>query len=189
MAISVQALTINWGSGGQVSFADGTGGSTLYEDSGYVGGSVGLFYLGNISDTLLTAGDLNGSMAWATNDELGYDFLTQGSTFTIKTSNFANYVKNGQIVEGDVFAVFFIYDNGMVSDFYTDDLLSSVYDGSWTAPVGFSDTTTCNIYANASGAFLTPPGDLFIPPVPEPATALLAFAGLAMMICRRKKQK
>ncbi len=180
MAISAQAVTIKWGSGGQINVVEDP--AALLVNSSLAGiSAIGLFYLGNTGGTLLTASELTAADAIATSSTVGTKSTTS-STFTVQS--FTAYgITAGDIVAGDVFAVFFVYNDDSVSQFFTSAALTTAFNSTYTFTGAETDSTVgIAAYGNVTGA-----APVYVPaPVPEPATAALAIAGLAMLIRRRK---
>jgi len=177
LTVSAQAVTITWGSGGQVNIVDG-GVGTLMASSSLAGTtSIGLFYLGNSGGTLLTVDDVTVGDAIVTSSTLG----GKGSSTSTFTQNEYITAMSG-INAGDVFGVFFLYGNGSASQFFTDATLTTAFDSTYTFTGAETDSTVgIGAWGNASGTT----AQSYVP-VPEPATAALAIAGLAMLIRRRK---
>ncbi len=179
LAVSTQAVTISWGSGGQINIVD-EGVPTLMVSSSLAGTTaMGLFFLGNTGGSLLTVEDLTSADAIVTSSTVGGK-SSNSSTFT--TQEYLDLsIAAGDVVAGDVFAVFFIYDTGDVSGWYTDATLTTMFNSTYTFTGSETDSTTgIGTWGNAGGT-----GQVYVP-VPEPATAALAIAGLAMLIRRRK---
>ena len=178
MAVSAQAVTIAWGSGGQINVVDG-GVPTLMASSSLVGQTaMGLFYLGNTGGTVLTVDQLSVGDALVTSSAVGTKVGTNDSTFSTQTYTTAI----AGISAGDVFAVFFINnENSTVSAWFTDATLTTAFNSTYTFTGSETDLS------NGIGAFGNEGGTAAVyVPVPEPATAALALAGLAMLIRRRK---
>ena len=197
IAASAHAIGWSWGSGYQVYAADGNGNETTIRNSGLDLSEadrnyncLGLFYLGNTGDVggIKSITDLTGSDALAYNSTLGTRTTSNYNTFLEQGYEITKGVENGIVKAGDVFAIFWVGEDGeTLSAFYTDKSLTSTYDNTWTVPSGILEGQAgLTMYANGDGSINKL---IAYVPVPEPASGALAFAGLAIMVCRRKKQK
>ena len=185
MVISAQGITMKWGSTEQVFYTYGDGNAQLLHESGF-GGSIGIFFLGNdLNMATFDWSALSESDALEVSSELGKKATTLSTFVTVDT--YLSMEKSGDGKVGDVWAVLFIYEDGSVSPFYTDAYLSGIYQSWYTFNGTENDAMQIDLTGNG-GIGGGQEAYVFIP-IPEPATALLAFAGIAMMICRRKKQK
>ncbi len=139
-----------------------------------------LVYLG-INEAATTADKVTASMIVQTK-EASEIVRTAGSVAQMGKANVtANFTADN--VVGATYQVFFSYD-GVLKDLYTDADMTTV--ASMTATV-VQDATTQLFSANpttlyAAGSSGT---DTYVA-VPEPSTAALALAGLALLLKRRK---
>ena len=189
MAFSAQSAQINWGSQGALY----NGAQMMTTVNGYTTQGY-LVYLGPAGSTWVSAGfDPNAPIALggdvvrtASANALGqigtalspYTGLTPGSTvvgagpdiFTDGSSTFGIVFMS----TGGAFGTDTYYFLGSPFAFDTTDT---------TAPGTYASTTSTYTYGQAvpSGSTWTP-----VTPIPEPGTAALALAGLALLIRRRK---
>lgn len=185
MTVSTQAVTMTWGPDAQCYIVDQNSHvATVYKNAG-VNGAIGLFYLGNTlsEDPLKTVTDLKISDAvMATSSVLGTKPDNNDSTF--KGQSY--FIDISQVTKGDVYAVFFIdLDTGLLSNWYTSAALTSTYKNWYEFDGSEINESSVVVSGNNAG----PSSAYVYVPIPEPASGALAFAGLAIMVCRRKKQK
>ena len=182
MAVSAQAVTMTWGSTEQVYVVDENSHvATIYKNAG-ANGAIGLFYLGNaIAGTVKTPDQLTKTDALLTSSTMGTYVDENDSTFKNQSTLITD-----KVAAGDTWACYYIdLDTGAVSYWYTSADLTSTYN-SWYVFTGSEPTASVTkIFGNDNAGV----GKYVYVPVPEPASGALAFAGLAIMICRRKKQK
>ena len=178
VAMSMQAAQINWGIMGQVKINN----TLVGENAKFT-----LVCLDGISDWATYANDIaagtatsgiaatkntnSSSMALAMNDPWLYSWA--------ETTD----VANNAVARGTDFAFMVTYSDGTDTYFWASDVFTVTDSGSnWN---GTSNTYTQNILvANAMGA--TGSNWTKATAVPEPASAMLALAGVAMLIRRRK---
>lgn len=177
MAFSANAVTLSWGTSAvRVQFPTGTtvgDGSAL----GY------LVYLGNtgsetytISDYMVTDPESNtkaSTIGGLGNGRIAGNFVTAANAALPGTSDL--------MVNGAVFGMYIVKDGWINISSSTYTVAGLVDDSSSIAGAVFAFSWEQNapgVAATSGGGWATP--------VPEPATAALALAGLAMLIRRRK---
>lgn len=172
-AVSTQAAQINWGATGQIKFGDalvGNAGTTLQ-----------LVYLGSTTEAW---SDYALQVAKGTTDNVVATKTTNAGSMSIPTASpyiftfgDADDVNNKVFVDGVKFAMIATTkqdgkDYYWASDVYEVSESSSNYNGtSKTFTMGVAAASTINTGWKA---------------VPEPSTAALALAGLALLLKRRK---
>ncbi|MBO7223969.1 MAG: PEP-CTERM sorting domain-containing protein [Kiritimatiellae bacterium] len=174
VAMSVQAAQINWGLSGQVKYNGtlvGNGGATLT-----------LVCLDGIADWATHANDV---ALGATDGVVATKTTNAGSMSptTVGAYGFSWVEDGGSVAKGTDFAFVVSYSDGTDTYFWASDVYTVTDSGSnWN---GNLSTYTINVTtANAMGTN----GDNWTKAtaVPEPASAMLALAGVAMLIRRRK---
>ena len=178
VAMSMQAAQIAWGLSGQVKYNNtlvGNGGATFtlvcldgIADWTTYANDVAL----GATDGVVTTKKTNaGSMAPSTIGAWGYSW---GETTDIA---------NKTVAKGTDFAFVVSYTSGTDTYFWASDVYTVTDSGSnWTNTN--STYTMADTVANAMGA--TGANWTKATAVPEPASAMLALAGVAMLIRRRK---
>ena len=178
VAMSVQAAQINWGIAGQVKF-----------NSALVGANAtfSLVCLDGITDWNAYANDIAAGTA---TDGIATTKNTNASSVSMQNAGFwafawdeATDIDNSKVAKGTDFAFVVTYNDGTDTYFWASDVYTVTDSGSnWN---GNLSTYTINVTtANAMGTN----GDNWTKAtaVPEPASAMLALAGVAMLIRRRK---
>lgn len=181
-AISSQAASFNWGSGTSAVAFDGT---TL---------------AGNATAYLVFLGNGSGSVAdlWSTTSEaiVGADAVKSDVTSTAKrtagrvSSSYGDASTN--IQNGDRFGVYLTYNDGtdtwynFSQTIYTVSGISLGNEALETATFAFDFATKSDIDPAVASPSAGGGWYRAVPAVPEPSTAALAIAGLALLIKRRK---
>ena len=178
VAMSVQAAQINWGLSGQVKFNGtnvGNGGATFtlvcldgITDWATYANDVALGATDGVAATKKTNA---GSMAPSTTG--AYTFTWAGTTD----------VSAAQVAKGTDFAFMVTYNDGTDTYFWASDVFT-VTDSGANYDSTYESFTMSTTTANAMGA--TGTNWTKATAVPEPASAMLALAGVAMLIRRRK---
>lgn len=184
-AISSQAASFNWGSGTSAVTFDGT---TL---------------AGNATAYLVFLGTGSGSVAdlWSTTSEaiVGANAVKSTATSTAKrTSGRFNSSFDGgtttvpELANGQVYGVYVTYNDGKDTWFnfsqttYTVSGISLGNEALEAATFAFDFATKSDIDPAVASPSAGGGWYRAVPAVPEPSTAALALAGLAMLIKRRK---
>lgn len=178
VAMSVQAAQINWGLTGQVKYNNtlvGNGGATFT-----------LVCLDGITDWATYANDV----ALGATDGVVTTKTTNAGSMSIPTSGYwafnwadATDIANKTVAKGTDFAFVVSYSSGADTFFWASDAFTVTDSGSnWNATS--TTYTMSTTVANAMGANGTNWTKAVT--VPEPASAMLALAGVAMLIRRRK---
>ncbi|MBO7299249.1 MAG: PEP-CTERM sorting domain-containing protein [Kiritimatiellae bacterium] len=178
VAMSVQAAQINWGINGQVKFngtAVGNGGATFtlvcldgIADWAAYANDVALGATDGVAATKSTN---NLSMSAATSSPYGFDWADTTD------------ISAGKIAKGTDFAFVVTYNDGTDTYFWASDVFT-VTDSSANWDSTALKYTQNVAVANAMGT--TGSNWTKATAVPEPASAMLALAGVAMLIRRRK---
>ena len=178
VAMSMQAAQINWGLTGQVKYNNtlvGNGGATFT-----------LVCLDGIADWATYANEV----ALGATDGVAATKVTNAGSMSMPTVSPYYYswgeatdIANGTIKSGTDFAFMVTYKDGADTYFWASDAFTvSDTSANWN---GTSATLTQNVLvANAMGT--TGTNWTKAVAVPEPASAMLALAGVAMLIRRRK---
>lgn len=178
VAMSVQAAQINWGLTGQVKFNGtnvGNGGATFtlvcldgIADWASYANDVAL----GATDGVVTTKTTNaGSMAPSTIGAWGYNWADTTD------------ISAAEVAKGTDFAFVVSYSNGTDTYFWASDAFTVTDSGSnWNGDL--TQYTMSTTVANAMGT--TGSNWTKATAVPEPASAMLALAGVAMLIRRRK---
>ena len=177
VAMSMQAAQINWGIAGQVKFNNTLVGANA---------TFTLVCLDGIADWATHANDvaLGATKGVAATKKTNAASVSMqnaspwGFTFSDSTD-----IANNKIVNGTDFAFIVTYVDGTDTYFWASDVFEvSDTAANWN---GINQTLTQNVLvANAMGANGTNWTKAVA--VPEPASAMLALAGVAMLIRRRK---
>ena len=185
MAVTSQAVSIQWAGGGTAFLVSPGGTEQARADNGtnpdilssyLANSSLVLVYLG-VNGTATTAANVLPAQIVATQSL--DDFLTKDTTAakTGRANSLATYTA-ADVVDA-TYQVFFSY-NGELKDLYTTAAMDTAY--AVTGKVLFDGAAfSANSLYGSGGSTVN-----FYAPVPEPATAALALAGLAMLIRRRK---
>ena len=178
VAMSVQAAQISWGLTGQVKFNNtlvGNGGATFT-----------LVCLDGIADWASYANDV---ALGATDGVAATKVTNAGSMSPATLSPYifswadANNVSSKEHVKGTDFAFVVSYSDGTDTYFWASDAFTVTDSGSNWDAIAQKYTMSANV-ANAMGS--TGTNWTKATAVPEPASAMLALAGVAMLIRRRK---
>ncbi len=191
LAVSAQAVSITWAVGGDL-YGVNAGTATkaftgTARNEGYWSDD---FKTGNPAFVLVYLG-LNASATTA--DKVTDQMIKQtvsASTLVTQSGTTAKMGKasivqsfNAENVAGATYQVFFSYD-GVLKDIYSDAAMSTAAAVTTTV---VQDATTGLFSANPSPIYAagTSSSASYVA-VPEPSTAMLALAGLALLIKRRK---
>ena len=179
VAMSVQAAQINWGLTGQVKFNNtlvGNGGATFT-----------LVCLDGIADWATYANDVAAGTA---TDGIVATKVTNAGSMGLATANPYGFnwadttdISAGDIAKGTDFAFVVTHNDGTDTYFWASDVFTVTDSGSnWNATnASFTMSTTVASAMGTTGTNWTK-----AVAVPEPASAMLALAGVAMLIRRRK---
>ena len=177
VAMSVQAAQINWGLTGQVKYNGalvGNGGATFT-----------LVCLDGITDWATYANDV----ALGATDGVVTTKTTNAGSMSVPTSGYwafnwadATDISSKQVLAGTDFAFVVSYSNGADTFFWASDAFTVTDSGSnWNAT-----STTYTMSTTVANAMGTTGSNWTKAAVPEPSSAMLALAGVAMLIRRRK---
>ena len=179
VAMSVQAAQINWGLTGQVKFNNtlvGNGGATFT-----------LVCLEGVADWATYANDIATGTATA---GIAATKVTNAGSMAPSTTgpyiyNWADTtdVSAAQVAKGTDFAFMVTYSDGTDTYFWASDVFTVTDSGSNWNGTNQAYTMSATV-ANAMGT--TGTNWTKATAVPEPASAMLALAGVAMLIRRRK---
>ncbi len=179
VAMSVQAAQIAWGLTGQVKFNNtlvGNGGATFT-----------LVCLDGIADWATYANDVAAGTA---TDGIAATKKTNAGSMGIATANpyiytwdSATDLSAAKVAKGTDFAFVVSYNDGTDTYFWASDVFTVTDSGSNWDPT-YEKYTMSTTVANAMGT--TGANWTKAVTIPEPASAMLALAGVAMLIRRRK---
>ena len=182
--VASHGATIKWAVGGKLYGVDSEGTSTLaYTDangwnSDFANGTFVLVYLGINADPT-TAANVTSSMIVQTLESMSDLVVTTGKQNQIGN---ASKLQSWDVddVAGATYQVFFSMD-GKLSDIYTSSSMSSPAQNTAVVSKDAAGAYSANtLYAAGSS------GTASYVAVPEPSTAMLALAGLALLLKRRK---
>lgn len=190
-AISASAATINWGFGGNTWVSED--GTTSKLAANFTGdkpaGYLALVYLGQyvttISDAVLSGLSENDVVTGA---KAEYKMGTGRNASVWQIDNPSATVSSSTYSIGASFAV--LYYNGAKFDYIyaantTSGAVGSAFTGNTLTLTDVSDNAQAvSIYATRTGGTTAVAGAIHA--VPEPSTAMLALAGLALLIKRRR---
>ena len=187
LATSAQAASIMWGFGGKVYLNDGTSTILSTESSApavAAGSYLALVYLGQ-NVTSYSLSDITTDMAV---DKLNYGITTTGKASAVgKWSPNTSTYDDTSMASGASFTVLFY--NGATSAFdYVYALSGSDKGGAFDSnilTVSNDNMAIANASIYATGGTGSTAG-VAVVAVPEPSTAALALAGLALLLKRRK---
>ncbi len=187
IAVSAQAVSIQWTAGAKLYGVDDEGNAILAYSNGAMSSAFSannpafvLVYLGE-NATAKSASDVTSSMIVQTVDASSL-IVTSGPAGKQGAASVAQSLLVDDVV-GATYQVFFLY-NGEIRDIYTNEGLTAVAKnttsvskdgaGAYSAPKLFATggTGTTPVYVSTA--------------VPEPSVALMGLLGIGMLIRRRK---
>ena len=181
-AISSQAVSFTWNSNSvKISFD----GSTALAEAGKI--TAALIYLGTDSSATVNGYDVDNGIVVQTKDTTSSGMAATKGTYSQKYTKVlgTTFENNATFAAGDYFTVLLTYTDSNDVKWY--NLSSTVYQ----LPEDATDQTNDlkgsfnhSFSMNAKGTALSAGGGWTA--VPEPSTAALALAGLALLLKRRK---
>ena len=179
-----QGVAFTWNSSSKIQF----NGTTTIAEAGGI--TANLYYLGSSSaftiEDYAIVGEYTDSTAEMQKATTSTGLVSNKGKYTGTFDETLGAVINGQnYTAGDYFIVLLTYNDG-------EKTWYNLASAPWQLPtnaenntLGLTATFTHSYTMQAEGTPLTAGGG-WVTPIPEPATAALALAGLAMLIRRRK---